>query len=456
MATGEEAIPEFDYDIDFNDVIIEKEIGRGGFGKVYKGQYFGIEVAIKQIQEAQTPEEVLFIKREVAILKGIRHPSCVQFIGVTTDTQGCLNIVMEFVSGGNLRGLLKDHSKPLSWHWRCGISSDIAGAMAYLHSKNILFRDLKSKNILLEGNKAKICDFGLARAHTGQTNRPMTICGTDEWMAPEVILGMDYNNSADVFSYGIVLLEIVTRAKISLELQRSPMDAFGISEDQARQLIPAECPPAFSQLCFDCTAYEPDRRPIFKNVVIYLNRLLKEIPRETAAPVAPTAPKAGPKTSGFSSTAPKPVTTSIPKTYNSTPSTTTPKPVTTSAPKTFNSTAPKPVTTSIPKTYNSTPSTTTPKPVTTSAPKTFNSTAPKPVTTSIPKTYNSTPSTTTPKPVTTSAPKTYNSGPKPVTTSTPKSFNTPTTTTSVGSSSTTTAPKPAAKKASVWPPPKNY
>src|SRR5690349_11283256 len=106
-------------------------------------------------------------------------------------------------------------------------------SVSYLHGRNIIFRDLKSKNILVSISsqltlslqvdkssewKAKVCDFGFARDILGQHMRPMTVCGTgtlrkecanmhsDEWMAPEVILGMDYNQRADVFSYGIVLV----------------------------------------------------------------------------------------------------------------------------------------------------------------------------------------------------------------------------------------------------------
>jgi LIM domain kinase 1 len=93
----------------------------------------------------------------VAILKNLRHPNVVQFVGVTTDPHGSCVIVTDYVPGGNLRKTLKDATKPLPFSWRIKIAADIAGGMAYLHVKNLLFRDLKSKNILVAGNNAKIC-----------------------------------------------------------------------------------------------------------------------------------------------------------------------------------------------------------------------------------------------------------------------------------------------------------
>jgi len=298
MASGEEGIPEFESVIDFTDIEVEMEIGHGAFGKVFKATYFGTPVAVKQIQQAETEEEKTFIRREVAILQGIRHPNCVQFIGITNDPSGLLHIVTDYVSGGNLRSVLKDESRYLSWHWRVSIATDIAGAMAYLHVKNIIFRDLKSKNVLVEGSRAKICDFGLARAKSS-TLRPMTICGTDDWMAPEVILGMDYDTRADVFSFGIVLLELMTRSKVSLTLQRTPMDAFGLNEEQARKIIPPECPPVFSEFAFQTTAYEPERRPTFKQLSQELNKFLKTLvdqpaPQATKPTSAPPPSRGGP------------------------------------------------------------------------------------------------------------------------------------------------------------------
>eukprot|EP01103_Thecamoeba_quadrilineata_P006694 TRINITY_DN16419_c0_g1_i1.p1 TRINITY_DN16419_c0_g1~~TRINITY_DN16419_c0_g1_i1.p1 ORF type:complete len:374 (-),score=98.18 TRINITY_DN16419_c0_g1_i1:117-1238(-) len=313
MSSGEEGIPDFGEDIAYGDLILEEEIGRGAFGIVYRASYFGTSVAVKKIQQLQTTEDKMFLKREIAILKGVRHPSCVQFIGLTNDDEGEVHIVTEFVSGGNLREALKDQERHLSWFWRVSIAADIAGAMAYLHSKNIIFRDLKSKNVLIEGNRAKICDFGLARAKTSSKTKKMTICGTDEWMAPEVILGMDYDIRADVFSYGIVLLEIISRTKVSITLQRSPMDAFGLNEDAARAIIPKDCPEEFSVAAFSCSDYEPEKRPLLKNLSHSLSKLAKTLPVNEPSKAAAAAPVAKANTpTPTPAPTPVPVTSSTP------------------------------------------------------------------------------------------------------------------------------------------------
>lgn len=100
-------------------------------------------------------------------------------------------------------------------------------------------------------------------------------------MAPEVILGMEYNEKADVFSYGIVMLEIITRKKVSVSLQRSAADGFELDVDKTRAVLPEDCPSTFSDLAFEVCAYEPEKRPTFKEVVSKLGKLVKEFPAST-------------------------------------------------------------------------------------------------------------------------------------------------------------------------------
>lgn len=141
--------------------------------------------------------------------------------------------------------------------------------MAYLHSKRILHRDLKvffffinfkilknlekkSKNLLISYNwRIKICDFGLARQYSGGA-RPMTICGTDEWMAPEVLTGHPYGDKADVFSYGIVLFELVTRQKVKGVVTRDPKSGFKLDINDFKKYLPSDTPRSFIKLAVEC------------------------------------------------------------------------------------------------------------------------------------------------------------------------------------------------------------
>jgi len=304
--------------IQYDDLEFGEALGEGAFGAVYRGMYLGAEVAIKRLfQDDDSPDAELFIQREINVLQGMRHPNIVQFIGIAQHPTKGIHIVTEFIKAGDLRKLLKNQKIILSWIDRLKIAYSAACAMAYLHSRNIIHRDLKSKNLLVEGGegapwKVKICDFGFARTTGGKGARPMTLCGTDDWMAPEIILGDAYSLAADVFSFGIVLCEIITRKKISTELQRSPLDAFGLNAEKFQKLIPPECPNDFSVLALDCCSHQPDERPQFAVVV---RRLKSMIDIEAKKPVAAPAPVAAPVVAkpAPKATAPAPTNQSVDK-----------------------------------------------------------------------------------------------------------------------------------------------
>ncbi|EFA82235.1 LISK family protein kinase [Heterostelium album PN500] len=288
-------------DIDVKVLKIAEQIGAGSYGMVYRGSYFNSQVAIKKIRPGEHNRDLQkYLKREIAVLKNIQHPNIVQFIGVYYENENVLPamisnqtwIVTEFVPGGNLHEKIKDSAKQFPLSLRFKLSLDIALAMAYLHSRNILFRDLKSKNILIDDTsspiRGKVCDFGFARIVKNK-NRHLSICGTDDFMAPEVILGMDYDESADIFSFGVVMLEMATRKKISKYIERGPQNAFEISEDLARELIPESIPGLYTELIIDCIKYTPTERPVFSHIIHVLKQLVSlfPIPQSIENPLSP-------------------------------------------------------------------------------------------------------------------------------------------------------------------------
>eukprot|EP00026_Physarum_polycephalum_P006066 Phypoly_transcript_06107.p1 GENE.Phypoly_transcript_06107~~Phypoly_transcript_06107.p1 ORF type:complete len:166 (+),score=18.12 Phypoly_transcript_06107:604-1101(+) len=162
----------------------------------------------------------------------------------------------------------------MSWGLRARIAIDIAKAMTFLHSKNVIHRDIKSKNCLVDaGWKIKVCDFGFSRKVTSRENRAMTICGTDDWMAPEVILGMPYDSKVDVYSFGIVLCEIITRKKIEKEFHREPQDAFSLNVDHPKKQVEKDCPPELLQLTIDWCKWDAHLRPDFKGILQRLTEM---------------------------------------------------------------------------------------------------------------------------------------------------------------------------------------
>ncbi|KYQ89266.1 LISK family protein kinase [Tieghemostelium lacteum] len=281
-------------DIDISDLVLGNQIGSGSYGVVYRGTYFNTDVAIKKIHPGEHQKELQkYLKREVAVLKNIQHPNIVQFIGVYYEPVNHITnflksnstwIVTEYIAGGDLHERIKNLSKPLPLSLVIKLSLDIALAMAYLHSRDIIFRDLKSKNILIDDTsspiRGKVCDFGFARiVKNKQNNRHLSLVGSDNWMAPEVILGMEYDESADIFSFGILLIEMAVRKKISkLEFERSPQNAFEIDEYKAREMIPEEIPPLFTELIMECIKYDPTMRPTFPNIISTLKQLQSLFP----------------------------------------------------------------------------------------------------------------------------------------------------------------------------------
>jgi len=264
------------------------EIGKGAFGTVYKADYFGIDVAVKQISalEVQDPMEQIFVEREIAVLKSCRHPNIVSFIGIVeNDSVNGTQIVLEFLSKGDLGRYILDTRSNISWARRVKICLDIACAMAYLHSRNIIYRDLKSENILLDDTgKAKICDFGFARSFD-KKNRPQTMCGTDEFMAPELMLGDAYNEKSDVFSFGMLMFEIIARKDVGKLIPRNVKSSFSVDEKTVRPKLPTDCPKHFSELAFLCTKTDPSQRPAFERIILFLKKLLKVLLENKPAPV---------------------------------------------------------------------------------------------------------------------------------------------------------------------------
>jgi len=260
--------------IDISKLKLGKRIGKGSFGEVYVGSYLGTEVAVKKILANKiSPEFLQEFAREAALMRDLRHPNVVQFIGATMDEPD-ICIITEYMSKGSLYHLLHDPKVAISWEIVRKIALDAAKGMAYLHLRTpaIIHRDLKSHNLLVDDSwKVKVCDFGLSKIAVDQ-QATMTACGTPCWTAPEILRNARYTTKADVFSYGIVLWELVTR-----EEPFSGMPAFqvifAVGTKGARLPLPQVCPPELIKLIVSCWQEDPALRPPFSDIITYLERL---------------------------------------------------------------------------------------------------------------------------------------------------------------------------------------
>ncbi len=215
-------------------------------------------MAVKELLNPEPEDDMdIYYQREMATLKEMRHPNVVKLMGLCKHNN-TLFIITEFIEGGDLRRHLKNKELRLSWSLRVRIARDCAAALGYMHGKAILHRDLKSKNLLVAPDwSVKMCDFGFARKIDGPKNSYFTICGTDEWMSPEVMLGERYDEKADVYSFGMVLVEIITREKpIERASASAPYDY-----EKLKMMTPPSCPYELFKICILCSQFYPINRP---------------------------------------------------------------------------------------------------------------------------------------------------------------------------------------------------
>ncbi|KAL5711152.1 putative serine/threonine-protein kinase pbl7 [Ranunculus cassubicifolius] len=197
-------------------------LGEGGFGKVYKGRLDGIDqvLAIKQLDRNGLQGNKEFLV-EVLMLSLLHHPNLVSLIGYCADGDQRL-LVYEFMPLGSLEDHLHDippHKKPLDWNARMKIAAGAAKGLEYLHdtaNPPVIYRDLKCSNILLgEGYHAKLSDFGLAKLGPvgDKTHVSTRVMGTYGYCAPEYAMTGQLTIKSDIYSFGVVLLEIITGRK---------------------------------------------------------------------------------------------------------------------------------------------------------------------------------------------------------------------------------------------------
>ncbi|PIN12226.1 Tyrosine kinase [Handroanthus impetiginosus] len=256
-----------------------KELGSGTFGTVYHGKWRGSDVAIKRIKKScftgrQSEQERLTVEfwREAEILSQLHHPNVVAFYGVVQDGPGgTLATVTEYMVDGSLRHVLVRKDRHLDRRKRLIIAMDAAFGMEYLHSKNIVHFDLKCDNLLvnLKDPSRPICkvgDFGLSKIKRN-TLVSGGVRGTLPWMAPELLNGSSnkVSEKVDVFSFGIVLWEILTGEEPYANMHYGAIIG-GIVNNTLRPTIPSYCDQEWRRLMEQCWAPNPAVRPSFTEI----------------------------------------------------------------------------------------------------------------------------------------------------------------------------------------------
>lgn len=212
-----------------NNFSEENILGRGGFGTVYKGElHDGTKIAVKRMESGViTSKGLNEFKSEIAVLTKVRHRNLVSLLGYCLDGNERL-LVYEYMPQGTLSRHLfeweKEGLSPLEWKQRLSIALDVARGVEYLHSlahQSFIHRDLKPSNILLgDDMKAKVSDFGLVRlAPEGKGSIETRLAGTFGYLAPEYAVTGRVTTKADVYSFGVILMELITGRKALDETQ---------------------------------------------------------------------------------------------------------------------------------------------------------------------------------------------------------------------------------------------
>ncbi|KAL9321203.1 hypothetical protein ACSQ67_013042 [Phaseolus vulgaris] len=280
-----------EWNIDMSQLFFGLKFAHGAHSRLYHGVYKDESVAVKIIMKPDESGDLAcrlekqFV-REVTLLSRLHHQNVIKFSAACRKPP-VYCIITEYLSEGSLRAYLhKLERQTISLEKLLTFALDIARGMEYIHSQGVIHRDLKPENILInEDYRLKIADFGIA-CEEASCDLLADDPGTYRWMAPEMIKQKSYGKKVDVYSFGLILWEMLT-GTIPYEDMNPIQAAFAVVNKNSRPVIPSDCPPAMRALVEQCWSLQPDKRPEFWQIVKILEQFESALARDGTLSLVP-------------------------------------------------------------------------------------------------------------------------------------------------------------------------
>ncbi|XP_061696049.1 ephrin type-A receptor 4b [Syngnathoides biaculeatus] len=277
-----QAVRDFAKEIDATNIRIERVIGAGEFGEVCSGRLRvqgkrEIYVAIKSLKAGYSDKQRRDFLSEASIMGQFDHPNIIRLEGVVTKCKPVM-IITEFMENGSLDTFLKKHDGQFTVIQLVGMLRGIASGMKYLSDMSYVHRDLAARNILVNSNLVcKVSDFGLSRVLEDDPEAAYTTRGGKipiRWTAPEAIAYRKFTSASDVWSYGIVMWEVISYGERPY-WEMSNQDVIKAIDEGYRLPAPMDCPVVLHQLMLDCWEKGRSERPKFGQIVTILDKLIR-------------------------------------------------------------------------------------------------------------------------------------------------------------------------------------